>query len=95
MWTIAKLSFKEILYKKIFLIALLMTLAYLLLYGVATHFAAAAYLEDMERMAEAGKECWPCKDMFMAPSFYRPVSFSPTSSSAYWLCWLRSEASRE
>lgn len=56
MWTIAKISFKEILYKEIFLIALLMTLAYLLLYGVATHFAGVSYLEDMERMAKAGKE---------------------------------------
>ncbi|NBJ15890.1 MAG: ABC transporter permease subunit [Dehalobacter sp. 4CP] len=50
MWTIAKLSFKEILYKRIFLIALIMTLAYLLLYGIATHYAAASSLESLNQM---------------------------------------------
>ncbi|NLI93871.1 MAG: ABC transporter permease subunit [Peptococcaceae bacterium] len=56
MWTIAKMTFQEILYKKIFLIALLMTLAYLLLYAIATHYAGSAYAEDMNRMQKAGKE---------------------------------------
>lgn len=50
MLTIAKISFKEILYKRIFLIALVMTLAYIVFYGIATHFAASEYLEDMGHM---------------------------------------------
>ncbi|PWK07856.1 ABC transporter permease subunit [Tumebacillus permanentifrigoris] len=40
MLTIAKLSYKETLYKRIFLITILMTLAYVLFYGIATHYAA-------------------------------------------------------
>ena len=39
MRTIALLSFKEILYKRIFLITLLMTLAFLAFYGLANHYA--------------------------------------------------------
>ncbi len=45
MRTIALLSFKEILYKRIFLVTLLMTLGFLALYGVANHFASADILE--------------------------------------------------
>ncbi|WP_047152363.1 ABC transporter permease [Aneurinibacillus tyrosinisolvens] len=40
MWVIAKLSCKEILYKRIFLITALASLAFLLFYAIATHFAA-------------------------------------------------------
>lgn len=47
MRTIALLSFKEILYKKIFLITLLMTLAFLTLYGVANHYASADLMESV------------------------------------------------
>ncbi|MGC5328667.1 ABC transporter permease [Brevibacillus sp. SYSU BS000544] len=46
MWTIAKLAYKELLYKRIFLIAILMSVAYLLLYGVATLFAADQASQD-------------------------------------------------
>lgn len=53
MWTIAKLSFKEILYKRIFLIALIMTAAYLLLYGIATHYAGASISETSNQMDSA------------------------------------------
>ncbi|GAB7388756.1 ABC transporter permease subunit [Bacillaceae bacterium] len=45
---IAKLAFKETLYKRIFPITLLMTLAFLLFYGLGTHFAADKLAEDME-----------------------------------------------
>ncbi|AHF09309.1 MULTISPECIES: ABC transporter permease subunit [Dehalobacter] len=55
MWTIAKLSFKEILYKRIFLIALIMTLAYLLLYGIATHYAGASSLKTLYEIDPAQK----------------------------------------
>lgn len=55
MWTIAKLSFKETIYKRIFLIALIMTLAYLLLYGIATHYAAASYLKTLSEMNPSQK----------------------------------------
>jgi Cu-processing system permease protein len=47
MRTIALLSFKEILYKKIFLITLLMTLVFLTIYGVANHYASGSIAEDM------------------------------------------------
>lgn len=40
MWTIAKLAYKELLYKRIFLIAILMSGIYLLLYGMGTYYAA-------------------------------------------------------
>ncbi|WP_139488885.1 ABC transporter permease subunit [Brevibacillus dissolubilis] len=40
MWTIAKMSFREILSKRIFLITIFMTIAFLLLYGTATFYAA-------------------------------------------------------
>ncbi|KGP72730.1 ABC transporter permease [Pontibacillus yanchengensis] len=39
MWTIAKLTFREIVSKRIFLITILMTIAFVTLYGVAIHFA--------------------------------------------------------
>ncbi|MCD5322387.1 MULTISPECIES: ABC transporter permease subunit [Pontibacillus] len=39
MWTIAKLTFKEIISKRIFLITMIMTLLFLVLYGVAIHYA--------------------------------------------------------
>lgn len=41
MWTIAKLSFKEILLKRIFTITLCMTFAFLLFYGLAIHYAVS------------------------------------------------------
>lgn len=46
MFTIAKLSFKETLYKKIFLIAVLMTLAFLAFFGVASHYASKDLTEN-------------------------------------------------
>ncbi|TCP52741.1 ABC-2 family transporter [Tumebacillus sp. BK434] len=46
MFTIAKLSFKETLYKKIFLIAVLMTLAFLAFFGVASHYASKDLAEN-------------------------------------------------
>ncbi|AMA74729.1 MULTISPECIES: ABC transporter permease [Aneurinibacillus] len=49
MWTIAKLTCKEILYKRIFYITVLMSLAFLLFYGIATYFAA------QEATAKAGR----------------------------------------
>ncbi|GGD11289.1 ABC transporter permease [Pontibacillus salipaludis] len=39
MWTIAKLTFKEIVSKRIFLITMMMTAVFLILYGVAIHYA--------------------------------------------------------
>ncbi|KGP92175.1 hypothetical protein N780_00980 [Pontibacillus chungwhensis BH030062] len=39
MWTIAKLTFKEIVSKRIFLITMIMTAVFLILYGVAIHYA--------------------------------------------------------
>jgi Cu-processing system permease protein len=42
MGTIAKLAFKETLYKRIFLITLLMTLAYLVFFGIAAHYSASS-----------------------------------------------------
>lgn len=47
MLTIAKLSYKETLYKRIFLITILMTLAYVLFYGIATHYAAKQISEQL------------------------------------------------
>lgn len=47
MWTIAKLAFKEILYKRIFLITILMTVAFLLFYAVGIHFAAKETAENL------------------------------------------------
>jgi Cu-processing system permease protein len=53
MITIAKLSFKETLYKRIFLIALLMTLAFLIFFGAANHYASK---ESAEQLSFAGVE---------------------------------------
>ncbi len=39
MWTISKLTFKEIISKRIFLFTIIMTLAFLALYGTAIYFA--------------------------------------------------------
>lgn len=39
MWTISKLTFKEIISKRIFLITIIMTLVFLALYGTAIYFA--------------------------------------------------------
>ncbi|GAX88596.1 ABC transporter permease [Effusibacillus lacus] len=47
MWTIARLAFKEILYKKIFLITILMSIAFLVFYGTATQFAAGKMFEGV------------------------------------------------
>lgn len=46
MGTIAKLAFKETLYKRIFLIALLMTIAFLVFYGIAIHYSASQYTDS-------------------------------------------------
>jgi len=40
MWTISKLTFKEMISKKIFLITIIMTIVFLALYGTAIYFAA-------------------------------------------------------
>ncbi|MGG7620797.1 ABC transporter permease subunit [Bacillus coreaensis] len=40
MWTISKLTFKEIISKRIFLITIIMTFVFLALYGTAIYFAA-------------------------------------------------------
>lgn len=47
MFSIAKLSFKETLYKRIFLIALLMTIAFLIFFGVANHYASKELEEQL------------------------------------------------
>ncbi|MGD8192345.1 ABC transporter permease [Brevibacillus ginsengisoli] len=47
MWTIAKLAYKELLYKRIFFIPFLMSVAFLIFYAVATHFAADQTLEGV------------------------------------------------
>ncbi|PSL36319.1 ABC-2 family transporter [Planomicrobium soli] len=48
MWTISKLTFKEIISKRIFLITIIMTLVFLTLYGTAIYFAGreGAEVED-------------------------------------------------
>ncbi|MFC0524369.1 ABC transporter permease [Pontibacillus salicampi] len=46
MWTIAKITFREIVSKRIFLITILMTLAFIALYGVAIHFTAKDALSE-------------------------------------------------
>jgi ABC-type transport system involved in multi-copper enzyme maturation permease subunit len=48
MWTISKLTFKEIVSKRIFLITIIMTLVFLALYGTAIYFAG-------KEAAEAGE----------------------------------------
>lgn len=48
MKTIALLSFKEIIYKRIFLITLLMTIGFLTVYGVANHFVGGNIAEEMK-----------------------------------------------
>ncbi|MEG9295664.1 ABC transporter permease subunit [Mangrovibacillus sp. Mu-81] len=40
MWTISKLTFREMISKRIFLITIIMTFVFLALYGTAIHFAA-------------------------------------------------------
>lgn len=40
MWTVAKLTFREIVSKRIFLITIIMTICYVVLYGIAIHFAS-------------------------------------------------------
>lgn len=52
MGTIAKLAFKEMLYKRIFLITLLMTLAYLVFFGIAAHYSSSS-VEDHRAMSGA------------------------------------------
>jgi len=53
MKTIALLSFKEILYKRIFLITLLMTIGFLTVYGVANYFISGNIEEEMVRRTPA------------------------------------------
>lgn len=49
MWIIAKLTWREILSKRIFHITLFMSFIFLLFYGVATYFAAQEATEEMSR----------------------------------------------
>lgn len=49
MWTVAKLTCKEILYKRVFYITVLMSVAFLLFYGIATYFAAQEAAERTGR----------------------------------------------
>lgn len=56
MWTIAKLAYKELLYKRIFLIAFLMSVAFLILYAVATHLAGNEAAEDIAQNGLARTE---------------------------------------
>jgi Cu-processing system permease protein len=55
MWTISKITFKEIISKRIFLITIVMTLIFLALYGTAIYFAGkeAPDMEDMGQGTEA------------------------------------------
>jgi Cu-processing system permease protein len=54
MFTIAKLTCKETIYKKIFLVALLMTLGFLVFYGVATHYFGQKVLESRDNGLNLG-----------------------------------------
>ncbi|HEU4964019.1 MAG TPA: ABC transporter permease subunit [Bacilli bacterium] len=54
MWTIAKLSCREVLSKRIFLITILMTLAFLLFYGVATHYGSREFAEELQQRGGSG-----------------------------------------
>lgn len=49
MWTIAKLTFREIVSKRIFLITIIMTIGFVALYGLAIHFASKETEEMMSR----------------------------------------------
>lgn len=48
MWTIVKMSFREMLSKRIFFITLFMTAAFLAVYGVATYFAAKEAFDSVD-----------------------------------------------
>lgn len=63
MWTIAKLSFKEIILKRIFTITLVMTLAFLLFYGVAIHYAVSEVIAE-------GPNNLSAADEFMRKGFF-------------------------
>jgi Cu-processing system permease protein len=63
MWTIAKLTCKEILYKRIFYITVLMSVAFLLFYGIATYFAA-------EEAAEKSGRAINSSDFVMVETFF-------------------------
>ncbi|MFD3449412.1 ABC transporter permease [Microbacteriaceae bacterium 4G12] len=63
MWTIAKLSFKEIILKRIFFITLLMTFAFLIFYGVAVRYAAKEIITEGPRAVSGVNQ-------FMRNSFF-------------------------
>ncbi|WP_026593771.1 ABC transporter permease subunit [Bacillus sp. UNC437CL72CviS29] len=63
MWTIAKLSFKEILLKRIFTITLCMTFVFLIFYGVAIHYAVSEILPGKSSGISAAQD-------FMGKSFF-------------------------
>ncbi|MDR6225599.1 ABC transporter permease [Desmospora profundinema] len=46
MWTIAKLTAREIVYKRIFLVILLMSLAYLFFYALGTYYAGGKVVDN-------------------------------------------------
>ncbi|MBN6187886.1 ABC transporter permease subunit [Aneurinibacillus sp. BA2021] len=63
MWIIAKLTWREILSKRIFHITLLMSFAFLLFYGVATYYAAQEATEGMNQQASPA-------DFILAQTFF-------------------------
>ncbi|MFD0770465.1 ABC transporter permease [Bacillus sp. CGMCC 1.60114] len=63
MWTIAKLSFKEILLKRIFTITLCMTFAFLIFYGVAIHYAVSEIIPGESSGLSTAQD-------FMSKSFF-------------------------
>ncbi len=53
MLSIVKLTFREILSRRIFMITLLMTLAFLVFYGVGNHYAAKGIVESLHGMQDS------------------------------------------
>ncbi|MFC4077544.1 ABC transporter permease [Salinithrix halophila] len=63
MWTIAELTVKEILYKRIFIVIFWMSLAFLVCYGVGTHYAG-------EKMAQANSTMGYMAKGFLSTQIY-------------------------
>lgn len=61
MWPIMKITYREMISKRIFTITVLMSLAFLLLFGVATWFAAREFGERLGGFSQ--------EDLFMEQSF--------------------------
>jgi Cu-processing system permease protein len=61
MWPIIKITYREMISKRIFTITVLMSLAFLLLFGVATWFAAREFGERLGGFSQ--------EDLFMEQSF--------------------------